>query len=615
MLRNGTTIAGYRIEELIGSGGMGTVYEATQLSLDRTVALKVLAAGLAAGDEFRERFRREAMLQAALEHPSIVPVYEAGDSEEGLFIAMKLVRGTDLKRLSENGDLEPERALAILARAADALDAAHGAGLVHRDVKPQNILVDDDDRAYLADFGLTKGAGERGVTLTGQYMGSLDYTAPEQIRGEPFGASGDLYAFAAVLYEALTGEVPFPYDTEAAILYAHVSEQPPPLSERRPELSSAVDEVIARGLSKRPEDRYRSASELVEQTRRALGSPRPPAVESNGRRRFGETIVDPAVLRAAPVVEAAEERAVPWRSIAIATVVVAALAAAGFALGRATRDHGPETTGIAAAGPISLRFADSDWRPAAARPIAGLRLDGAVALASTRRDRPGTLVAGVAPDAQGAGLLPRALKEQLSGASTPHAAAVGRYEGLVYRRLPAARVSSRLDLVLVPTTGGAAAVACLTPGALPAGAKPADCDAVAATLRLHGLRALPLGGTGAYAAALVSALARLDGERVAGRRQLDAAAGRSEQARAAHALTAAYAGAAERLRDAKPSPLARPSHLALYGALREAQRAYAALAAAARSGDDVSYRRASHRIETAERKVGVSIARLERLRP
>jgi predicted Ser/Thr protein kinase len=615
MLRTGKTIAGYRIEELIGSGGMGSVYEATQLSLERTVALKVLAAGLAAGEAFRERFRREAMLQAALEHPNIVPVYEAGESDEGLFIAMKLVRGTDLKRLAEDGDLEVARALDILAQAADALDAAHGVGLVHRDVKPQNILVDDDDHAYLADFGLTKGAGERGVTLTGQYMGSLDYTAPEQIRGEPFGASGDLYAFAAVLYEAFTGEVPFPYDNEAAILYAHVSEPPPRASDSRPELPAAVDDVIARGLSKRPEDRHRSATELVEQTRRALAAPPAAAGAANDRRRFGETLVDPAVLRAAPVVAAAEERRVRWRRYAIAALVILALALLGFAIGRATRPDSPSGTGIATAGPLSLRFADSDWRPAAPRSIPGLRLAGAVALASTRLDRPGTLIAGVAPEAQGAGLLPRALKEQLTGASTPQPVSVGPYQGLVYHRLPVAHLSSRLDLVLVPTTRGAAAVACLIPGALPAWAGPADCGTVAATLRLQGLRPLPLGGTGAYAGVLVSTLARLDGERIAARRQLAGAVGRPEQARAAHLLVAAYAGAAARLLGADPSPLARPSHFALYGALRQAQRSYEALAAAARAGYGAGYRRASHRAEAAERNVSVAIARLERLRP
>src|SRR5262249_53015645 len=162
------------------------------------------------------------------------------------------------------------------------------------------------------------------------YMGSLDYTAPEQIRGEGFGASGDLYAFAAVLYEVLTGEVPFPYDTEAAILYAHISEQPPQVTVRRPELPAPVDDLVARGLAQRPEVRCRSACDFVERARRAFAAPSSVAVAANGRRRHGDTIVDPAVLRAAPVIEAAEERTVPWRSIAIATMLVAALALAGF---------------------------------------------------------------------------------------------------------------------------------------------------------------------------------------------------------------------------------------------------------------------------------------------
>jgi hypothetical protein len=380
-------------------------------------------------------------------------------------------------------------------------------------------------------------------------------------------------------------------------------------------LSPAVDEVIARGLSKRPEDRYRTAAELVEQTRRALAAPSAVVVEPNGRRRSGETVVDPAVLRAAPVVEVGEEPRGRWRRIVIAALVILGLALLGFALGRASRKDGSAGTGIAAAGPVSLRFPDSDWRPAAPGSIPGLRLSGAVSLASTRVDHPGTLIAGMAPDAQGAGLLPRALKSQLTGASTPHAVAIGPYEGLVYHRLPVAHLSSRLDLVLVPTNRGAAAVACVTPGARPAWAKPADCDAVAATLRLHGLRAVSLGPAGLYAGSVVSALARLDGERVAGRRQLDGAGGLVDQARAAHLISAAYAGAATTILDAKPSPLVRPAHLALYGSLREAQRAYAALAAAARAGDGAAYRRASLRTEAAERKVSIATTRLERLRP
>jgi predicted Ser/Thr protein kinase len=613
MLATGTTVAGYRIESVIGAGGMGTVYEATQLSLDRTVALKVLAPAFGRDGDFANRFRREAMLQAALEHPSIVPVYEAGESDDGLFIAMKLVRGSDLKRLAEEG-LEPERALAILAQAAAALDTAHASGLVHRDVRPQNILVDGEERAYLADFGLTKGAGDRGVTLTGQYMGSLDYAAPEVVRGEPWGPQADVYAFAAVLCEALTGEPPFLHETEAALLYAHVNEPPPCPSDRRPELPGALDDVVARGLAKRPEDRYRRATDLVEDARRALASP--PAAAENGRRRFEETIVEPAGLTAPPVVELADERELPWRAIAIGALVVVALALAGYALGRATRGGGGgELLGTAAAGPISLSFPDADWRgPVAAPKIAGLTLDGAVAITSRKDDRPGTLVAGIARDAQGAGLLPPGLQRQLAGAATPRPARVGPYAGLVYRALPVTRVASRLDLVLVPVAGGAAAIACLTPRVLPARARPASCDEVAATLRLRGVRALPLGSTGPYTSALSSALARLDGEQAALRAQLAASARRADQARVAHALAAAYAGAAARIARVRPSPFARPSHVALVGALREAVRAHDALSAAARAGDSGAYASATARVEPAERKVDASIRRFERLR-
>ena len=207
MIDTGVTIAGYRTERRLGSGGMGAVYEATQLSLGRVVALKVLAPAFGEDAVFRERFRREAMLQAALEHPNIVPVYEAGESPEGMFIAMKLVRGTDLRSLADEG-IEPERALGLLAQVADALDAAHAAGLVHRDVKPQNILV-EGSRAYLSDFGLTRGPGEHRTTQSG-YLGSLDYTPPEQMRGETVGPAGDIYALTAVLARSPDRRRPLP---------------------------------------------------------------------------------------------------------------------------------------------------------------------------------------------------------------------------------------------------------------------------------------------------------------------------------------------------------------------------------------------------------------------
>ena len=188
---------------------MGVVYRATQLSLGREVALKLLAAELSEDPGFRARFQREAKLQAALEHEHIVPVYEAGQTDDGLFMAMRLIDGPTLKDLILEGQLDPRRSLRILAQVAQALDAAHDAGLIHRDIKPQNILIEQGDRVYLADFGLIKAPDEARLTDTGQFIGTIDYVSPEQIQGEAATAASDSYALAAVLYECLTGQVPF----------------------------------------------------------------------------------------------------------------------------------------------------------------------------------------------------------------------------------------------------------------------------------------------------------------------------------------------------------------------------------------------------------------------
>jgi predicted Ser/Thr protein kinase len=293
-LEKGTTLAGYRVEGILGQGGMGVVYEATQLSLDRTVALKLLATNLGDDDAFRERFRREALIQAGIEHPNIVTVYEAGESEHGLFMAMRLVRGPNLKDMIVSRELDAGRALRILRPIAEALDTAHESGLIHRDIKPQNILVGGRDHAYLADFGLTKVSGEKGLTKTGQFVGTLDYISPEQIRGKDATAASDIYALAAVLYEALTGIVPFPKDSEAAVLYAHMSDEPPSVTDARPELPDALDDVIRRAMSKEPDQRPRAASELLDEaefafdrkTRAALQPPGPlESAEEAGIRR------------------------------------------------------------------------------------------------------------------------------------------------------------------------------------------------------------------------------------------------------------------------------------------------------------------------------------------
>lgn len=265
----GAVLGRYRIERLLGRGGMGEVYLATQLDLGRRAAIKVLAPGLAGDPGFRERFITESRLAASLDHPHIIPIYEAGEADGHLFIAMRYVDGADLEsRIREAGRIEPGRAIGILRGVAEALDVAHASGLVHRDVKPGNIVVAAPEHgvehAYLADFGLVKQLGSRpGFTNTGQLVGSVDFVAPELIEGGAVDGRADVYSLACVLYTALAGQPPYPRDSEIATLWAHVQQPPPRLSDLRPELA-ALDEVIARGMAKRPGDRYGSARALIE---------------------------------------------------------------------------------------------------------------------------------------------------------------------------------------------------------------------------------------------------------------------------------------------------------------------------------------------------------------
>jgi len=247
---------------------MGVVYEATQVRLERIVALKVLSPEIGSDPEFRERFRREGLNQAAIDHPHIITVYEANEADGWSYIAMRLVKGPTLKELIRSGDLTLERALVLLTQVASALDAAHAAGLVHRDVKPPNILVGPGDHAYLADFGITKAVAETGMTVTGQFLGTPHYIAPEQVNGDPVSAASDIYALAAVAFESLTGKVPFQRDTNQAVLFAHVFDSPPQATEVRPELPPALDATLARGMAKEPGDRPATASDFVADVKR-----------------------------------------------------------------------------------------------------------------------------------------------------------------------------------------------------------------------------------------------------------------------------------------------------------------------------------------------------------
>jgi streptogramin lyase len=260
----GGVFAGHRIEAVAGRGGMGVVYRATQLDLDRTVALKVIAPALLADDGVRRRFVRESRVAASLEHPNVIPIHYAGESDGIAYIVMRYVEGDDLRRLTRReGPLPPVRAAELVAQVAAALDAAHAAGLVHRDVKPANVLVAPGDHAYLTDFGLTKRALSAGAeTGTGRLVGTIDYVAPEQIRGERVDARADVYALGCLLFFLLTGRVPFPRDGQEAKLWAHLHLPPPAVSAEAPGVPPALDGVISRALAKEPEGRYPSAGDL-----------------------------------------------------------------------------------------------------------------------------------------------------------------------------------------------------------------------------------------------------------------------------------------------------------------------------------------------------------------
>jgi serine/threonine protein kinase/DNA-binding beta-propeller fold protein YncE len=275
----GSQVAGYRLEEQIGRGGMAVVFRARDSRLGRRVALKILAPELARDDAFRQRFIRESRAAAAVDHPHIIPVFEAGESEGVLFIAMRYVVGRDVRSLLDaTGPLPPGRAVTIVTQVSSALDAAHSFGLVHRDVKPGNMLLDSaggggqPDHIYLSDFGLSKQSlSASGLTGTGQFLGTLDYVAPEQIEGKPVDGRADQYALAGAAYEMLGGSPPFRRDEGLAILWAQISATPPPVTNLRPELPEAINGVLLKALAKAPADRYDSCLEFAAALRGACG--------------------------------------------------------------------------------------------------------------------------------------------------------------------------------------------------------------------------------------------------------------------------------------------------------------------------------------------------------
>lgn len=378
--RIGTMVGSYQVDALLGRGGMGVVYRAEDQrpgTLGRKVALKILAPELSADDRFRQRFLRESQMAASIDHPNIVPVYEAGEVEGLLYIAMRYVQGEDLRALVQReGPLPPDRALGIISQVAAALDTAHARGLVHRDVKPGNILVigaedqDSTPHVYLTDFGLTKRSDSHsGLTVTGQFVGTIEYVAPEQIEGKEVDPRTDLYALGCVFFEVLTGTPPFQAEQEAALLWAHLSQPPPKATDRRPDLPPALDQVLAKAMAKAMDDRYGSCRELMAAARSALtAQPVPPT--------FTPTLAPPPPPPPAPAQPVATPAAAqgpppppaPWQEVGpppgppqkrspvlLVSIIlgVLVLAAAGLGIYLATREEGPGPTPTSPTAPPS----------------------------------------------------------------------------------------------------------------------------------------------------------------------------------------------------------------------------------------------------------------------
>src|SRR4051794_17873965 len=336
-LHAGDEFAGHRIEGVLGRGGMGVVYRAVDLRLNRVVALKLIAPALSADEEFRRRFQRESQVAASVRQPNVVTIYQAGEADGLLFVTMELIHGTDLRgMIAERGRIDLATASEIVTQISHALDAAHASGLVHRDVKPANVLIAAAAplHVYLTDFGLTKRtSSQTGITKTGLFVGTIDYAAPEQIKGWPVDARADVYALGCMLFEMVAGQPPFRRENEYATMYAHTSDPPPALSSTAAGVSAALDAAVDRALAKEPENRFQSAGDFARAVAAAVA---------------GDTVIEPertvAVGRAAPPTEVVhphpvygygldpdtsvlpQRRRTPWLAVG---VVIAVLAVAG----------------------------------------------------------------------------------------------------------------------------------------------------------------------------------------------------------------------------------------------------------------------------------------------
>jgi tRNA A-37 threonylcarbamoyl transferase component Bud32 len=575
VLPAGTEVGGYRVIKKIGQGGMATVYEAKQVALGRVVALKVLAPDFADDGEeevFRQRFERERRALAELDHPHVVTVFAGGPSPHGQWLAMQLVRGRTLAEMIEAERLAPTRVWELLTPIADALEAAHRTGLIHRDVTPGNILVDDDGTPFLADFGLTKKLGERTLTEPGGFLGTPQYVAPEQLRAEEAVVpASDVYSLTAVLYKCLCGRPPFQRGSMRGFVAAHLWEEPPPITALDESLPAGLDEVIARGMAKDAADRFETPGELIAAARESFAGGAPAGVVSPVRRRL-------AGLRAL--------RTKRW-SVRASAAAALLLFALSFGAG-ALADEGtpPREQRVIRAGPLQVAV-PAGWvaKKGALKDRLRFHLGDSVVLRSGGEGG-GVATIGISL-ARGQTLLPGALRpfdEHPQGEPV----SLGSLQALRYDGLGPEPKRERWSAIVSPTSVGVATIAC---SGRPGGKEALrTCERLAGSLRLREGVGYPVGPSAQLAVLLRRQLGRLDRDTRALRRRLEQARRRGRQAAAASALAKAFRRCATTLSAAPASPQEAAHVAALVVAARWVRDAYKRLAAAARS----SNRRAFH---------------------
>jgi len=602
MIPLGTVLAGYRIDSVVGQGATATVYAATDLGETRRVALKVLSAQIRDNAAVRARFRDAALLHRSLRHPNVLEVDDIVESDGDLFIVMPLVGGGTLAEVIAAGTLTPGRVVTILRQVADALDFAHGANVVHGDVKPRNVLLDEGDSAYVADFGLAA-AVSWAAPAAAASPGTIDYSAPERLRGESPTRSADVYSLACVLFECLTGAVPYAHGSAAAVVGGHLYNAPPRLRDVSPGVPAELDDVLAAGLAKDPAARPTSARELVDAAAAALDRMPSRVLHAPQRhqeavavRPLDDTLDEPLVGLPPPPEFEVEEPAVVSRGFfLLAALALVAAAVGGAWLGQRSSTT-PAEQRFAGGGRLAFGVPDG-WTTARPPDVPGLLLDRPAALAPAGQRRRVTFVAGSAR-AGPPTFLPRPLLERL--ARPPRRGLVELDGGVAYRyaRPVPAGFGGALTVFVLPGPGPSALAACTAPRADEPLMR--ECEALARTLRVRRGGVYDPTPSTPFAAAYNAAVSVLRVARNSGLKLLRKAESRRAQARAAIQIAVAYRTTAASIRRTTPTPIARAATERLVTALDRAGVGYTRLSGSARRGDARAYAAARRFILDAE---------------